>query len=316
MLSSRKKITFIIPYFGKNFPKYFPLFLNSVKYNPDYDFLCFTNIIYNEIVPSNFKIIPFSLSNVSTLIKEKIDINTQFDNAYKLCDLKPCYGFIFQNYIKDADFWGHIDIDLVLGNLNQFLYDDQKLKNYDILSFRQEWLSGSFALYKNVDVVNSLFKKSKDWERVFETPTYLGFDECSRANKKGFSIFGALMKGKDLLSIPTEIESFTKVLFKSNLRIHFKTLIKESIAYGMLIKYEKGTIEIFKSGKSNLINKERFLHYHYISEKRSKYFKYPNWDISSDKFYISKYGFHKNMIHYYLRVFSVKLDLILKKLFK
>ena len=39
------------------------------------------------------------------------------DRPYKLCDFKPAYGFIFGEYLKEYDYWGHCDIDIVWGDL-------------------------------------------------------------------------------------------------------------------------------------------------------------------------------------------------------
>ena len=53
-----KKIIIIIPYFGE-FPNYFDLWMKSVKYNSDIDFLLITD---NDITdkPNNIKIINIS----------------------------------------------------------------------------------------------------------------------------------------------------------------------------------------------------------------------------------------------------------------
>ena len=52
MYEKMKKCCFVIPYFGK-LPNYFQLFLNSCKYNQDYNWLLFTDDNSEFVYPSN-----------------------------------------------------------------------------------------------------------------------------------------------------------------------------------------------------------------------------------------------------------------------
>ena len=52
-----KKIAIIVPYFGE-FPNYFPLFLNSCRYNPTVDWLLVTDIADPVDYPQNVRVIP------------------------------------------------------------------------------------------------------------------------------------------------------------------------------------------------------------------------------------------------------------------
>lgn len=56
----------IVPYFG-SFNSYFKLWLNSCENNPDIDWLIFTDISINEILPLNVRVIE---KNFDTLRKE------------------------------------------------------------------------------------------------------------------------------------------------------------------------------------------------------------------------------------------------------
>ena len=35
-----------------------------------------------------------------------------------MCDYKVAYGEMFQDYIKEYDFWGHCDMDMIFGEEN------------------------------------------------------------------------------------------------------------------------------------------------------------------------------------------------------
>lgn len=56
-------------------------------------------------------------------IQSKFGFGIKITEPHKLCDYKPAYGYIFEDYLKEADYWGHCDIDTILGNLDKFLGD-------------------------------------------------------------------------------------------------------------------------------------------------------------------------------------------------
>ena len=64
------------------------------------------------------------------MIQEKFDYDISICEPHKLCDYKPAYGYIFEQYISEYKFWGHCDIDTIMGDLNEFITDDL-LELYD-----------------------------------------------------------------------------------------------------------------------------------------------------------------------------------------
>lgn len=137
-----KKVVFIIAYFGK-LPNYFPIFLESCKKNEDYNWLLFTDDDFPYEFPSNFKKFTYSLKEFNMLASKKIGININITDSYKLCDFKPFYGLIFEDYILHYHYWGHCDCDLIFGNLKRFLpsiLDDE----YD-----KVFAAGHLTLYRN-----------------------------------------------------------------------------------------------------------------------------------------------------------------------
>jgi hypothetical protein len=290
------KIKIIIVYLGK-LPDYFRLFLHSCSFNPMIDFLIFTDAKVDSTIPDNVKIEPMTLSEFKVLVEQKTGLVPQIDSGYKLCDFKPLTGFLFQEYLHGYDFWGHSDFDLVLGDI-RFFTEKFAWKDFDIISLRKEWLSGSFALYRNIDAVNELFKKSKDWEKVVTAQVYFGLDECSKPKTLGSdSIFVSLVKGMNILNLETEIESMTHLMEREKigdgLRIFQETLIKESLDNDMLLKFDKGKISMNKSKSKNHTIGTAYLHYHYITEKRNRYFRIPKWLEIPDVFYIDNTGFYR-----------------------
>jgi len=147
----RKKILIIIPYFGK-LPNYFEMWLLSAKYNKDFDWLLILDDKTNYDFPENVNVEYSSFQILKNTIQKKFDFQITLHSPYKLCDYRPAYGYIFNEYIKDYDFWGYGDVDLIYGNLSNFI-TDQILYEYDkILSV------GHLTLFRNNDYMNSSFK--------------------------------------------------------------------------------------------------------------------------------------------------------------
>jgi hypothetical protein len=197
---------------------------------------------------------------------------------YKLCDIRPAYGLIFEDFIKEFEFWGWGDIDLIFGSVKEFDLN-YLFGKYDVISFRKRWLSGSFCLIKNNDILNRLFLTSKDIRKIFSSPVYLGFDEISLCWEQIRNVPFDEMKWPN--------DNFTRIVAeasKTSITVYFNDHIKESIPVSDYLVWHNGRITD-KSGKP-------YSHYHFITEKRQPYFTYPNWDIIPEKFYINRVGFY------------------------
>lgn len=77
------------------------------------------------------------------MIQKVIDFEICLESPYKLCDYKPTYGLAFKNWLKDYDFWGYCDLDVVFGNLRNY-FTDEILKDSD-----RCLENGHISLWKN-----------------------------------------------------------------------------------------------------------------------------------------------------------------------
>lgn len=167
-----KKGVFIIPYFGA-FKNYFQLFLNSCAQNPDYDWLLITDNREPYHYPPNVRRVPTTFPALAAAIKAKFpDLQVALNYPYKLCDLKPMYGYIFSDYIQEYRFWGHCDTDQIFGRLDDFISD------HDLSSFDKLGVLGHFTLYRNNRTVNTAFKAGgQRYREVLAADYNLSFDE-------------------------------------------------------------------------------------------------------------------------------------------
>lgn len=166
-----KSIILIIPYFGKFRPD-FKFWLKSVSTNPTVDFLLLTDNNV-ESVPNNLKVVNTTFNDVKYRIQSRFDFNICLPRPYKLCDFKPCYGEVFADFIKGYDFWGYTDMDMVYGDIRNFI-TKELLASYDrILGL------GHFSLFRNIPSINSVYRKVEQprYRQVFTFPCGCAFDE-------------------------------------------------------------------------------------------------------------------------------------------
>ena len=258
-------------FYGK-LPWYFDYFVHSCKYNPTVDFYIFTDITCNKSLPENIRVIKKTVDDIKKLASDKLGFEVNIKYPYKLCDFKPAYGFIFSEYLTCYDFWGHCDMDIIFGNIRQFM-TDALLADHDVISVRADWLTGCFLLFRNSLKVNTLFQHSKDYQKVFSASKHHCFDETNFKHH-------AFEDGKAYYEIESEIESMTHVVKKMEaqnyIKPYFDLHIIEGGSPGKLI-WENGT----------LIYKSRFeiLLYHLIDFKR--HYKPEKLSAIPDRFVIS-----------------------------
>ncbi len=253
-----KKLCFIIPYFGK-LPNYFQLFLNSCEANENYNWLIFTDSteIYNY--PKNVKKINMEFSILRELVQSKFNFPIKLSSPKKLCDYKPAFGFIFENYIKNYDYWGHCDIDTIMGNLNDFIPQLLK-KNYDKI-----FTLGHFILYKNSFENNRRFMKKYNgvelFKHSFSTESITVFDENYQNDTNVNSIFvedNAKVFQEDFsFNVKVTPTRFTRIVYNSHL--------KKSITYTtpkelLMIHSNDGLFEFYI--KNNKLKKREFMYIH------------------------------------------------------
>lgn len=169
-----KKIVFICPYFGA-FPNYFNLTLKSIEYNKTIDWLIITDIKEKYDYPNNVKVINMNFTELQKKVQSCFDFKIYLGKPYKLCDYKCAYGLIFEEYIKNYDFWGHCDLDCIYGDLRKFLPENILKENERI------YCLGHMSLYKNNDKVNNIFKnkidEETDYKNIFTKERPFSFDE-------------------------------------------------------------------------------------------------------------------------------------------
>ena len=279
---SDNNICMLYIYMGP-FPWYFDFFLKSCENNGSIDFIIFTdNDISQYAKIKNIIFYNTTLQEVNQLFSSKLSLDINLQEAYKLCDFKPAFGYLLQDYIVKYDFWGVGDIDVIYGNIREILTDDI-LHNHDVFFVRDDYPTGFFQLYRNIYYINTLFKKSKDYKKVFAESEHYCFDECNFQ-------FVRLINGISIFDCPAKIESLMHIIKKeqvdNKLKILFSFLATEGIPGKLTYT------------KENLVYNKKYLTilYHLISLKQSVFFKHPVWKSIPDTYIIGKYRFYKRSL--------------------
>lgn len=170
-----KKCVFIIPYFGK-FKNYFPLFLESCSHNENYDWLIFTDNTDPYTYPSNVKKYSTSFEAFKKTIQDRFDFEICLDVPYKLCDYKPAYGFVFEEIIKEYEYWGYCDCDLIFGSI------DSVMAEAFSAGYEKMFSGGHCTIYKNTYENNRRFMKASSksgelYRQAYTSNRIFAFDE-------------------------------------------------------------------------------------------------------------------------------------------
>ncbi|MGB7388529.1 MAG: DUF6625 family protein [Pseudomonas neustonica] len=168
-------IRFIIPYFGC-WPFWMDFFLAGCARNPDIDWLFFTDCGIPQNVPDNVTFIEISYSDYCALVSERLGIDFSPADSYKLCDIKPAFGYIHAEHLDGYDFWAFGDIDVVYGNLRKY-FTANRLATKDLFATHARRISGHLCLLRNTPTMREAFMLIPQWQERFSDQAHQALDE-------------------------------------------------------------------------------------------------------------------------------------------
>jgi hypothetical protein len=148
-------------------------------------------VLFHSMTPEDWKL----------RISSKMGINITYpleSLGRKVADFKPCLGDLFQDLlpVKEYAFWVYGDSDGFFGSYNQML-NYSVVPLYDVVGGQPEppkgsevWSSipgqwvpnyctGGWTMMRNTRRVNTLYRRSRDWQKMLTSPDYRSFDEDS-----------------------------------------------------------------------------------------------------------------------------------------
>lgn len=228
---TKYKIGIIVTWFG-SLPDYFPAWLKSAEANKDVDFLVFCD---HEVksASENIHFQKMSFEETIALCEKKMHRKVNLANAYKFCDARLFFGVIYEDYLREYDFWGYCDIDLIFGNIRHFI-TDKLLNQYD-----RFFQYGHLCLYRNNQMMNHLYELPGgiySLQEIFVGTAKTTPEEYSGANR---------------ICIKNNIKWYTNVVFAD-----FNVWYSESLQLYHGIKNHEEQIFVWKNGTAKMIYKE------------------------------------------------------------
>lgn len=269
----KNQIALIVVYFGQ-IPHFIRLFLKGCQYNSNVDFWFFTNWDWSslEVMP-NIKNIPFTLDQFNRLATQKCGVKIDIKRAYKLCDLKPAWPHIFEDYVDNYQYVGYCDIDLIFGSIGSF-FTDQIRNSADLFTITTGYLSGALTIFKNTEKMRRLYQRAKGWGYIFQDSRHFAFDESLRIKETVFD--------------KEDKESYCLMSF-SDLVLSSPDI---SVANNRYIGYEQRPCLVIYDHGHVYAEGDEYIFFHYVVAKQSVFWTLPDWKNVPDKFYVNKYGFY------------------------
>lgn len=171
-----QRIILLIPYFGK-WPRWMELYLDSIKRNETIDFFFITDCdtsVFNGI--NNIRFEASSFVEYINRFKKLLGDDINIPNPYKICDLRPFFALVHDDIIRNYDFFGWTDVDVLFGDIRSF-YTENILRDYDALSTHEKRLSGHFALLRNNEKYRRMGYRIYRWKQALLNPEFVGIDE-------------------------------------------------------------------------------------------------------------------------------------------
>lgn len=175
---------FIIPYIGK-IGSFSQLSLETLSANVDKLFV-FTNDTKYQPAAKNIEVVLKNLEELSELASNALRYKIVLNTPYKLCDLKPFYGVIFNEWVKDYDTICFGDSDCIYSSTMKQVINDFEAKHKGSISVGGD--RGHFMLMTK-DFSSKMPQISKNYfgdkllSKIITSPKNFAFDEFEYLHK-------------------------------------------------------------------------------------------------------------------------------------
>ncbi len=250
-----KKCCIFLAYFGR-MPNYFPLFLRSCEKNPEFDFLILTDDKNKYAYPENVKVIYMTFTEIKEKIQEKFDFEISLKSAYKLRDYRVCFGYVFEDMVKDYEYWGYCDNDLIFGDMKKFF-----VEGYDKI-----FCLGHLMIFKNTYKNNRLFMHGDLYKKAFTASENVIFDECWNNRENIHDIF--LKNNKRVYEADLSVNF--KILSNKFIKITFQPETREFLEDKTECLYTWENGKVYRYYMKDGLVKEEYLYIH-LQERKMRY---------------------------------------------
>lgn len=259
-------------------PNYFGYYVASCKKNPTINFIVINDTIDKNYIDENISFIKMSLKELNQFSSQQLNTSINLKSAWKINELKPLFGNIFKENLSKYDYWGWCDLDIIWGNIRNFLTDNL-LEKHQVVTTKEFWSAGHFTLFKNTPICNNLYTHNKTIFELLNNTQYFAFEECChRWNGEIFS-FETLTEKHLPISM---FDIIKNAEINGEVKAHFKDIIREH-PQPINYTYKNGVL-------TDLTTNDTFMYYHLITVKKIWRFYIPNYKSYFDTLIITPYG--------------------------
>jgi hypothetical protein len=133
--------------------------------------------------------------------------------------LRPAYGEIHRDLLRDFLFFGYTDLDVIYGDLDNYLLS--RIEDYDVISAQETVLSGHLTLLKNNELNRSAYLKIPDFRKRLAMPGYEGMEEHDLAK--------VYLVSRRIPNIMRHVMAHISPYFR---RLHFKEMYTTPLYHG------------------------------------------------------------------------------------
>lgn len=172
-------------------------------FTPNTDVKTMGNVVIHPMTPEQF----------SDLVEKKLGVRPNMFTTQRgvpsvhVTDFIVANGIILEDYLKESDFVGMTNLDVVYGRLDHFI-PDSVLDDCDVFTDDVNVINGVFSLYRNTPTVNNLFKDIPDWQAKFAQEPC---KKCVDGSAPNHTLFGT--DEYDLTDVLKNVDILKKVRY-------------------------------------------------------------------------------------------------------
>ena len=264
--SVRGKALLIIPYFG-SFGPWFPLYLHSLASQTTLDLLLLSDHSPPQL-PPNARREEMTVDQLRERAAARLGTAVTLHRLRNICDLRPAYGLIFEEFARGYEYWGFGDEDVLYGDVDRMLAPHLD-GTVDVVSPGTNGKSGHLTLVRNRPRTNELAMRDPTYKDVLVSREHWAYDETSWRRGAGCSSFYAVVKAAEARGELTLHQGLPR-------RVNVPKPGRSYIYDGHRLREDDGTV---------------LLYYHW-GRMRQRHVRWPAAEEARRRFAFDRYGFY------------------------
>ena len=270
--SPRGEVLLIIPYFGK-LGRWFPLYLQSLSQQSTIDLLLITDA-QPEDLPANVHLLRMDFAAFRARTRQELGIPVALPTTRHLCDLKPAYGRLFEEFLRGYDYWAFGDEDVLYGDLDRLLRPLLE-RGFDVLTPSREMTLGHLTILRNTPRIIGLAFEDPGYRSILTSGEFVAYDGSGWAKGGRLGSFTETVRAAEGAGDISVLWGFPK---------------RGDIPWpGAALRYDGKSI--CETSNSNPYGAE-LVYFHWGRAKRQRYLKFPSPEQARRGFTYDRFGFY------------------------